>query len=89
MFIEMILQLFKYILSFCSVMIILYIVMDILLQKNILKKEDKTINDIFNILTKIVKPILDYIKKFMPNVKNINLILLIFLLILDLLIKFI
>lgn len=85
----MILQLFKYVLSFCSVMIILYIVVDILLQKNILKKEDKTINDIFNILTKIVKPILDYIKKFMPNVKNINLILLIFLLILDLLIKFI
>lgn len=70
-------------------MIILYIVIDILLQKNIFKKEDKTINDIFNILTKIVKPILDYIKKFMPNVKNINLILLIFLLILDLLIKFI
>ncbi len=85
----MILQLFKYVLSFCSVMIILYIVIDILLQKNIFKKEDKTINDIFNILTKIVKPILDYIKKFMPNVKNINLILLIFLLILDLLIKFI
>lgn len=70
-------------------MIILYIVIDILLQKNILKKEDKIINDIFNILTKIVKPILDYIKKFIPNVKNINLILLIFLLILDLLIKFI
>lgn len=85
----MILQLFKYVLSFCSVMIILYIVIDILLQKNILKKEDKIINDIFNILTKIVKPILDYIKKFIPNVKNINLILLIFLLILDLLIKFI
>lgn len=85
----MILQLFKYVLSFYSVMIILYIIIDILLQKNIFKKEDKTINDIFNILTKIVKPILDYIKKFMPNVKNINLILLIFLLILDLLIKFI
>ncbi len=85
----MLLNLFKHFLSFYSILIIGYIAIDILIKKNILKNNDKTISDIFNLLSIFVEPILNFIKKFISKSKYANLVLLIFLLLLDLLIKFI
>ncbi len=65
-----------------SFSVIIYVLLSILISFNIINQSNYLINIIMNFLFKIIEPILNFIRKFIPNFGNIDItpvILLIFL----------
>ncbi|MBD74261.1 MAG: hypothetical protein CMM96_02045 [Rickettsiales bacterium] len=65
--------------SFC---VIIYVLLSILISFSIINQSNYLINIIMNFLFKIIEPILNFIRRFIPNFGNVDItpvILLIFL----------